>query len=117
MIKRLLSLAILLTISFITIHAKEPEGNKAENQRPKVVINHKMIERFNQADFDENALTFQDVLRTYSMEDVKLLTHTYRNTEFVYTDKETMDEKLAEMKSGMEEQEVRSANGNMATLK
>lgn len=107
MIKRLLSTTLLLTISFIFIQAQDSKIPGHTDQQAEVVINHKMIERFRQADFDSTAMTFQDIVREYNMEEVSLLVHSYHYSEFNFTDKPQMDEKLAEMKSEMSHDVIR----------
>lgn len=103
MIQKLLCLTILLTSGFVYIHAQAPEISDHTNAQSRVVINHAMIERFHQAEFDSNAMTFQDILRSYSMDDVVLLVHSYRSGDLILTDKPGMDEKLAQIKLQMDQ--------------
>ncbi|MBN1952424.1 MAG: hypothetical protein JW801_14580 [Bacteroidales bacterium] len=107
MIKKLLSLTLLLTTGFLYIQAQEPTSNTNDDGQAIVVINHKMIERFNRIEYDSTAMSFQDVIRNYTMEDVKLIAHSYLNGDFVAADKVTLDEKLAEMKAEMDHEIIR----------
>jgi hypothetical protein len=106
MIKKLLCAALLLTASFTFLNAQNQPVNDQEDNLPKVVINHSMIERFQQTEFDNNALTFSDILQTYSVEEVKLLVHAYMCSDYLFEDKYGMDTKLAEMETLIEETDL-----------
>ena len=106
MIKKLLCATLLLTISLTSLFSQDGQVQDPEGNFPGVVINHSMIERFQKVDYDGSAMTFQDILRSYSVEEVKLLVHAYTHSDYIFEDRQGLDDKLAEMEMAIEETEL-----------
>ena len=95
-------LVILVILCSLVVYSKDNVVNDSAENSQKVVINHKMIENFNSVQSDESGITFLDLIRTSSAEDVKLMYHAYQHSEITLSNKESIDEKIAELKSEVE---------------
>jgi len=95
-------LAILIIFSSLAIYSNDNEELNTEEISHEVVINHKMIENFNAFEFDDNTITCVDLMKSYSIDDAKLIYTLYQQGEIVIKDKEKLEIKLAELRSETE---------------
>lgn len=58
---------------------------KNEKNKEQIVVNHKMIERFNSCEYAEETLNYSDILKSYSFDEVKSIIHGYNNDEISLT--------------------------------
>lgn len=90
---------ILMVLCSLAVYSDDNEVVTSGENTSEAVINHKMIERFNAVEFDESTITCLDLIKSYSIDDVRLIYTAYRQGEFVVHDKKMLDIKLAELKS------------------
>ena len=93
------SFILLIVLSSVIVYSKENQENKTKETDTQIVINHTMIENFNAVEYDENTITFYDLIETCSLDDVKLIYHAYQHGESRICNQEVLDEKLAELQS------------------
>ncbi len=87
--KRWIGMGVLM-LFFLSGFGEQPVENAC-----KVLINQTRIERFNQVQYDENNLIYQQLKEAYSAGDMKLIYHLYQYGELDLSNKKMLDEKLA----------------------
>lgn len=111
--KKFLAISVLLLTNFGLIWAqqevKKIETNQTE-ETTKVVINKKMIERFNSVDYPEDAVTLNILLSSYTFEELKLIAHTYHQDDLTLENEDILNEKLAEIKESFKYQDIRKSS-------
>ncbi len=74
----------ILTLVFVGMglfgQESDNQLNKV-NDKEKMTINHKMIERFNNCEYEEDVLNMPDLMQSYSFEEVKSIVHGYRSSD------------------------------------
>ena len=95
-------LAILIVLSSLAVYSNDNEELNAEQPSQEVVINYKMIKNFNAVEFDENTITCVDLIKSYSIDDARLIYTAYQQGEIVIKDKKELEIKLAELRSETE---------------
>jgi len=92
---------MLLTSGLILTYAQNTDTLKHHTKEAEIIINHRMIERFNAIEYDSTMLSYRDLIEHYSLDEVKLIYHAYHAEDFHYADKQQVDCKLAELKVKM----------------
>ncbi len=92
-------LILLVILSSMMVYSKDNPENKTKGTDKEVIINHTMIENFNAVEYDENTITFYDLIETCSLDDVKLIYHAYQHGESRMCNQQELNEKLAELQS------------------
>lgn len=89
---------VLILIGMITtttaLQAQKPEAIKTKKE---TVINQKMIEKFKNAEYPENAINYSALMTNYEFEDVKLIIQAYQAGK-VDLKTENIEKYLAETK-------------------
>jgi len=85
------NIILTLTMMFFTVLVYSQE------KQPKVVINQKMIERFNAYEYPKDAVTFNQVINQYSFDETKKILELYKTSNSILTKKE-IDAKLNDVK-------------------
>ena len=88
--------AILLTISNFVSRAQETD---------KVVINTKMIERFNDLEVDEDFITFNELVQELSFDEMKMVITVYYTEHININSKSEVYKALQQQKKMQEESE------------
>jgi hypothetical protein len=87
--KKIILITTLLLLALISY---------SQEDTTKVVINHKMIEKFNNCVYPENAITFNQMIEKYSVDEMKVILSLYETTDLVLTDTTLIDKRLSEIK-------------------
>ncbi|MBN2522253.1 MAG: hypothetical protein JXB24_03215 [Bacteroidales bacterium] len=92
-------LILLIILSSMMVYSKDNPENKTKGTDTKVIINHTMIENFNAVEYDEQTITFFDLIGTCSLDEVKLIYHAYQHGDSRICNQEVLNEKLTELQS------------------
>ena len=78
--KKIISLTVLVCIGIVA-HSQEPNKSNSE----KVIINHAMIEKFNNAEFNGQGFDITTIFSEYSFDDVKTILQAYKSNKIELT--------------------------------
>jgi hypothetical protein len=87
----------------ISVYGQVKETTNPINSKNGIVINHKMIEKFRNAEYSENQVSFTDLYTMYSFESVKVIALAYHNGEITTTTIDEIDSYLARVEKEYKE--------------
>jgi hypothetical protein len=84
--KKVLSLVFSLSVlSGVYMYSQSTDNTSATTSKEDIVLNMKMIEKYQNAEYSENQLYFTDLASIYSFETVKEIAAAYKNGEIERT--------------------------------
>ncbi len=75
--KHMKTIASILTIILFSLTVSAQQSEKVSPDQD-VVINHKMIEKFNNAEYSSDKMDFNTILTNYNFSDIKLIMQAYK---------------------------------------
>lgn len=94
--KRIVSILALMNIVVcISVYGQVSETTTSIDHKDDIVINFKMIEKYKNAEYSENQITFTDLFSNYSFETIKVIAQAYNNGELEITTIDEIDNYLA----------------------
>jgi hypothetical protein len=94
--KRILIIIALVNFVIIaSVSGQVAEKTTINGQKEDMVINMKMIEKYQNAEYSENQLSFTDLVSNYSFENIKLIAQAYNTGKIETSNPEEINNYLA----------------------
>ncbi|MBN2485463.1 MAG: hypothetical protein JXB34_05790 [Bacteroidales bacterium] len=98
--KRFLVIAALVNFAFsVAIFGQQPVTVDRPNQKHDIVVNLKMVEKFQEAAYSNNILAITDFAVQYSFEEIKTIAHAYNTGNIETTSVIEINNFLARIKN------------------
>ena len=114
--KRIIStLTLMIMVTGVSVFGQVKESADMVNQKVDIVINQKMIEKFRNAEYSENQVSFIDLFSDYSFETIKVLAQAYNSGEIAVASKDEINSYLARYEKENNQLELYSEKKTLAS--
>jgi hypothetical protein len=97
--KAILLLTFLLSVLYSQAQTNEKASDNKTSNKEETVINLRMIEKFNNAEYSAEEISFSDIFSNYSFDNIKIIAQAYHKGELDISSTQAIDNYLASIKN------------------